>query len=182
MKILSGKSLCRTPGRELAQEGAPGRVLGSRRKMDLMERTLTVEPEVQIAYFSMEIAVAPEIPTYSGGLGILAGDFLRSAADHGVPMVGITLLHRKGYFHQHLDRRGQQSETPEDWHPENILESVEPAITLDLNGRHVKVRAWRFTVEGITGRRNSLRNMFLPEVISARRTGSFCWPSGATKP
>ena len=144
------ESLRHTLGRELAQEGA-ARKLAPGAKWDLMERTLTVELEVQIAYFSMEIAVAPEIPTYSGGLGILAGDFLRSAADHGVPMVGITLLHRKGYFHQHLDRRGQQSETPEDWHPENILESVEPAITLDLNGRQVKVRAWRFTVEGITG-------------------------------
>ena len=144
------ESLRHTLGRELAQEGA-ARKLAPGAKWDLMERTLTVEPEVQIAYFSMEIAVAPEIPTYSGGLGILAGDFLRSAADHGVPMVGITLLHRKGYFHQHLDRRGQQSETPEDWHPENILESVEPAITLDLNGRQVRVRAWRFTVEGITG-------------------------------
>lgn len=144
------ESLRHTLGRELAQEGA-ARKLAPGAKWDLMERTLTVEPEVHIAYFSMEIAVAPEIPTYSGGLGILAGDFLRSAADHGLPMVGITLLHRKGYFHQHLDRRGQQAETPEDWHPENILESVEPAITLDLNGRHVKVRAWRFTVEGITG-------------------------------
>jgi starch phosphorylase len=144
------ESLRHTLERELAQEGA-ARKLAPGAKWDLMERTLTVEPEVQIAYFSMEIAVAPEIPTYSGGLGILAGDFLRSAADHGLPMVGITLLHRKGYFHQHLDRRGQQSETPEDWRPESILESVEAAITLDLNGRHVRVRAWRFTVEGITG-------------------------------
>lgn len=51
-----------------------------------------------IAYFSMEVALESRIPTYSGGLGILAGDTLRSAADLGLPMVGVTLLHRKGYI------------------------------------------------------------------------------------
>ena len=63
-----------------------------------------------VAYFSMEICLDQAIPTYSGGLGVLAGDTLRSAADLGVPMVGITLLHRKGYFEQHLDESGQQTE------------------------------------------------------------------------
>ena len=58
----------------------------------------------QVAYFSMEIAIHPSMPTYSGGLGVLAGDTLRSAADLGVPLVAFTLLHRKGYFQQHLDR------------------------------------------------------------------------------
>ena len=56
-----------------------------------------------VAYFSMEIAINPAMPTYSGGLGVLAGDTLRSAADLGVPLVAFTLLHRKGYFQQHLD-------------------------------------------------------------------------------
>jgi starch phosphorylase len=56
-----------------------------------------------IAYFSMEIALDEGMPTYSGGLGVLAGDTLRSAADLGVPMVGVTLLHRKGYFRQTVD-------------------------------------------------------------------------------
>src|SRR2546430_9338003 len=59
-----------------------------------------------VAYFSMEICLEQAVPTYSGGLGVLAGDTLRSAADLGVPMVGITLLHRKGYFEQHLDTAG----------------------------------------------------------------------------
>ena len=55
-----------------------------------------------IAYFSMEIGIEDAMPTYSGGLGVLAGDTIRAAADLKVPMVGMTLLHRKGYFYQRL--------------------------------------------------------------------------------
>jgi starch phosphorylase len=70
-----------------------------------------------VAYFSMEVGLEPEMPTYSGGLGILAGDTLRAAADLGIPMVRVTLQHRKGYFRQHLDKNGNQSESPVDWYP-----------------------------------------------------------------
>jgi len=108
-------------------------------------------PHSSIAYFSMEAALDPSIPTYSGGLGILAGDFLRSAADRGLPIVGITLVHRKGYFRQHLDAEGHQTETPADWTPENSVELMKPVITLSIEGRVVKIRAWRYLVEGING-------------------------------
>ena len=64
----------------------------------------------RIAYFSMEIALSPDLPTYSGGLGMLAGDTLRSAADTAAPMVAVSLVHRRGYFRQHLDEVGQQTE------------------------------------------------------------------------
>jgi len=60
-----------------------------------------------IAYFSMEIGLVTEMPTYSGGLGVLAGDTVRAAADLKVPMVAVTLLHRKGYFYQRLDGAGR---------------------------------------------------------------------------
>ena len=70
-----------------------------------------------VAYFSMEIAINPSMPTYSGGLGVLAGDTLRSAADLGIPLVAFTLAHRKGYFQQHLDRTGMQSEEVQPWNP-----------------------------------------------------------------
>jgi starch phosphorylase len=70
----------------------------------------------------MEIAADPRFPTYSGGLGVLAGDTLRSAADLGIPMVGVTLMHLKGYFRQHLDEKGQQSEESQEWSPEKVLE------------------------------------------------------------
>jgi len=68
-----------------------------------------------IAYFSMEIALEAGMPTYSGGLGALAGDTIRSAADLKVPMVAVCLLHRKGYFYQRLDGQGNQVEEPVDW-------------------------------------------------------------------
>ena len=78
----------------------------------------TIVPLEPVAYFSMEVGLHPDMPTYSGGLGILAGDTLKAAADLGVPMIGITLLHRKGYFRQHLDSKGIQSEEPAAWEPE----------------------------------------------------------------
>ncbi len=104
-----------------------------------------------VAFFSMEVALAPDLPTYAGGLGILAGDMLRSAADHGAPVVGISLLHRKGYFRQRLDDRGNQSEEPEEWAPENFLELMKPTVSVLVAGRPVQVRAWRFLVRGISG-------------------------------
>jgi glycogen phosphorylase len=104
-----------------------------------------------VAYFSMEICLEQAIPTYSGGLGVLAGDTLRSAADLGVPMVAVTLLHRKGYFEQHLDASGQQTETPVHWNPEAVLEPVDARATVTLEGREVHVRAWRYDVRGIHG-------------------------------
>src|ERR1700735_1278342 len=88
-----------------------------------------------VAYFSMEIAVVPEFPTYSGGLGVLAGDTLRAAADMGLPLAAVTLAHRKGYFRQHLDPTGVQSEEPQPWDPAAILPADGPAVTLPLDGR-----------------------------------------------
>jgi len=104
-----------------------------------------------IAYFSMEVGLDPAMPTYSGGLGILAGDTLRAAADLAIPMVGVTLLHRKGYFRQHLDERGNQSESPCDWNPGDFLEPLNPRISLAIEGRKVQVRAWLYIVHGFAG-------------------------------
>ncbi|HEX6534220.1 MAG TPA: alpha-glucan family phosphorylase [Gemmatimonadaceae bacterium] len=104
-----------------------------------------------VAYFSMEICLEQGIPTYSGGLGVLAGDTLRSAADLGVPMAAVTLLHRKGYFQQHLDAEGRQTETPVQWHPEQKLEELSPRITVGIEGRSVRVRAWRYIMYGVNG-------------------------------
>jgi len=112
---------------------------------------MTGPDQVRIAYFSMEVAASPEFPTYAGGLGILAGDTLRSAADLGLPMVAVTLLHRKGYFRQRLDPQGQQREDAQEWEPERVLEPVEPVISIELAGRTVKVRAWLHEIAGLTG-------------------------------
>ena len=104
-----------------------------------------------IAYLSMDVAIDSDIPTYSGGLGILAGDMLRSAADLGLPMVAVTLLHRKGYFDQRLDARGNQLESPSKWSPENRLEPLPQRVSIGIEGRNVSVRAWRYLFRGITG-------------------------------
>ena len=104
-----------------------------------------------IAYFSMEIALDPNIPTYSGGLGMLAGDTLRSVADLAVPLVAVSLVYRRGYFRQHLDGNGQQSEQPQPWDPERMLEPVDARATVEIEGRQVVVRAWKYTVVGVTG-------------------------------
>jgi starch phosphorylase len=106
--------------------------------------------ERKIAYFSMEIALSKALPTYSGGLGMLAGDTLRSAADNGTDMVAVSLVHRRGYFKQHLDSVGQQTETDVPWNPET-LPSAGTTIVLKLQERDISIRAWRFDVVGVTG-------------------------------
>ncbi len=104
-----------------------------------------------VAYFSMEIAITPAMPTYSGGLGVLAGDTLRAAADIGLPMLAVTLAHRKGYVKQRLDAIGVQSEEDQPWDLEAILIPQEAAATVLIEGRTVAIRAWRYDLEGVTG-------------------------------
>jgi starch phosphorylase len=105
----------------------------------------------KIAYFSMEIALAKALPTYSGGLGMLAGDSLRSAADIGISLVAVSLVHRRGYFEQHLDPSGQQTESDIVWSPEATLPSANRTISIRMQGREITLRAWRFDVVGVTG-------------------------------
>jgi starch phosphorylase len=104
-----------------------------------------------VAYFSMEMGLDSSIPTYSGGLGVLAGDTLRAAADLGLPMVGVTLLYRKGHFHQHLDAQGIQTESPDQWNPESLLEAIPARAAVMVGGQLVQVRAWQFTIRGSNG-------------------------------
>ncbi len=104
-----------------------------------------------IAYFSMEVALESRMPTYSGGLGVLAGDLLRSAADLELPMVGVTLLHRKGYFFQRLDEEGRQQEEPEASPIDDFLQPVDTTCQVEVEGRQVSVRAWRYVLKGASG-------------------------------
>ncbi|MEX1027749.1 MAG: alpha-glucan family phosphorylase [Candidatus Paceibacterota bacterium] len=105
----------------------------------------------QIAYFSMEIGLHPDIPTYAGGLGVLAGDTIRAAADLQVPMVAVTLLHRNGYFFQQLDASGWQIEEPAQWAVDDFLQDVGDNTIITIEGRTVHVRAWRYDVTGEGG-------------------------------
>ena len=103
------------------------------------------------AYFSMEIAILPTMPTYSGGLGVLAGDTLRAAADLGVPLAAVTLVHRMGYFRQTLDAQGGQHEAEQPWNPALTLHLEEPRVAVMVEGRTVFVQAWRYDMVGVTG-------------------------------
>ena len=111
----------------------------------------THAPRRFVAYFSMEIALENQIPTYSGGLGVLAGDTIRAAADIRLPMVAVSLLYRKGYFRQHLSEEGAQTEEPVEWAVEKHLQEEEPRVSVTLEGRKVELRAWRYTVKGVRG-------------------------------
>src|ERR1700745_1426147 len=104
-----------------------------------------------IAYFSMEIALDPNMPTYSGGLGMLAGDTLRSAADLGAAVVAVTLVYRKGYFAQLLVTAGNQNDQPQQWEPERTLKAVEGRVSVEIEQRQVWIRAWQYDVKGFDG-------------------------------
>ena len=104
-----------------------------------------------IAYFSMEIGLESNLPTYSGGLGVLAGDTIKSCADQGVPLVGITLLNEKGYFYQKIDQDGNQIEMPVNWSVDDFLTLLPERTNITIEGRNVAVQVWLYIVTGICG-------------------------------
>ena len=107
--------------------------------------------EPPIAYFSMEIALQNDIPTYSGGLGVLAGDTIRAAADLRIPMMAVSLLYRKGHFIQRLDEEGRQTESPVSWNVEASVTELAPRVPVTIEGRQVQVRGWQYEVRGLDG-------------------------------
>jgi len=109
----------------------------------------TAEP--MIAYFSMEIGVKNDIPTYSGGLGILAGDTIKSAADLELPVVAVTLISRKGYFTQEIDQQGWQQEKPVIWDPARYMKLLPVKVKVQIEGRDVAIQAWVYLVVSPTG-------------------------------
>jgi starch phosphorylase len=112
--------------------------------MSILEEYIT---EPKIAYFSMEIGLKDDIPTYSGGLGILAGDTVKSASDLCLPFIAVTLMSRKGYFRQEIDSEGRQKEFPVIWEPSKLLTNAEEKISIFIENREVFVQAWIYFVE-----------------------------------
>jgi len=104
--------------------------------------------EPRIAYFSMEIALENDIPTYSGGLGVLAGDTIRSAIDLELPIVAVTLASRMGYFRQEIDARGRQIEHPDPWEPAAVATRLDAMIAVTIERRPVWISAWLYTLKG----------------------------------
>jgi starch phosphorylase len=105
----------------------------------------------RIAYFSMEIGIENDIPTYSGGLGVLAGDIVRASADLRLPMVALTLVSRKGYFKQRITKNGEQQEFPDEWDPSKSLFLMPKNVTVVIEKRPVKVQAWLYEYQSPTG-------------------------------
>ncbi len=105
----------------------------------------------RIAYFSMEIGIIKDVPTYSGGLGVLAGDIVKASADLKLQMVALTLASRKGYFRQKLTDRGEQQEFPDEWDPSKSLFRMPKMTTVTIEGRQVKVQAWLYEYQSPTG-------------------------------
>jgi glycogen phosphorylase len=102
-----------------------------------------------VAYFSMEIALENAMPSYSGGLGVLAGDTIRAAADLRLPMVAISLLYRKGFFTQRLAEDGSQTEEPVEWRVEDFLKEETARASVSIENRHVELRCWRYSAKGV---------------------------------
>ncbi len=109
--------------------------------------------EPRVAYFTMEIALCNEIPTYAGGLGMLAGDTFRSATDLDMPMVAVSLASRSGYFRQEIDARGRQVEHPSTWDPKHWAQPLDAKVGVLIEGRIVWIGAWLYVVEGHMGGR-----------------------------
>ncbi|HKU39851.1 MAG TPA: alpha-glucan family phosphorylase, partial [Polyangiales bacterium] len=105
----------------------------------------------RIAYFSMEVALRSEIPTYAGGLGVLAGDSVRSAADLALPLVTVTLVSRRGYFRQELDSEGRQTAEPEPWNPAEFATPLRAKVTVPIERREVWVGGWLYPLGSSTG-------------------------------
>ncbi len=117
------------------------------------ERARNADAALRIAYFSMEFGLHESIPIYSGGLGVLSGDHLKSASDLGIPLTGVGLLYRHGYFRQYLNIEGWQQEI----YPENDFynmplrlerdaDGVPRTISLTIGNHTVKARVWHVQV------------------------------------
>ncbi len=104
----------------------------------------------RIAYFTMEIALESDIPTYSGGLGILAGDVMRAGADIQLPLAAVSLVSRAGYFRQEIVG-GRQIEHPDTWDPSQHAFPLDAKIAVNIEGRDVWVRGWLYVLKGHLG-------------------------------
>ena len=166
-KIVSVKHLPPTPSvPKPAPTSEPPRFVVPKKPTVIEGINMTA---LHVAYFCMEIGLDTRIPTYAGGLGILAGDTLKSAADLEIPMIGVSLLYRKGYFRQRFDDSGWQIEEDEKWEPREILIRLPHEVTLAIEGRTVKVCAWMYKLKGIKGNANPV--IFLDTDVEGNAEG-----------
>ena len=129
--------------------------------MSILEKLEKCKGEPKIAYFSMEIGLKDDIPTFSGGLGILAGDTVKTGADLNLPLTAITLVYHKGYFKQDIDENGHQIELPVSWNPSNILTQTPEKVSVTIEGRTVYIKSWIYLVESLKEDGDGIPVMFL---------------------
>ncbi len=137
----------------------------------------------KVAYFSMEIGINADMPTYSGGLGVLAGDVVRSSADLRIPLVAVTLVSKKGYLRQKITLDGRQLEYPEEWEPSKLMKLLPETATVKIAGRNVKIGVWVYEQESLTG--GTIPVLFLTTDIEGndsedRRITDFLYGDGET--
>ncbi|MBD3310744.1 alpha-glucan family phosphorylase [Candidatus Woesearchaeota archaeon] len=107
---------------------------------------------IKTGFFSMEIGLKDSIPTFAGGLGVLAGDALKSCADLQLPVGGLTLLYRKGYFRQRIEQ-GRQTEEEQSWDPSEELKKLDNRVVVRIKGEDVHIGCWMYELEGVTGQK-----------------------------
>ncbi len=124
-----------------------------RQRDSWFQQACRLDPPPMIAYFSMEYGITDALPLYSGGLGVLAGDHLKTASDLGIPLVGVGLFYRQGYFRQMLDAGGRQLEVynfnSRDALPVQLVgddDGMPLRVTIELPGRDLRLRVWRVAV------------------------------------
>jgi starch phosphorylase len=105
---------------------------------------------VKIAYFSAEVGIDERIKTYSGGLGILAGDTIKAMADLEVPFCAVTLLYNKGFFKQRIENH-YQKELDDEWPYHEILTDTKKLVKVNISGQDVIIKIWMFEYEGVKG-------------------------------
>ena len=132
-----------------------------------------------VAYFSAEFGLHESLPIYSGGLGVLAGDHIKSASDLGIPLIGIGLFYGQGYFLQHLDEDGWQQEeylhTDVNQLPMELAigQNSEPVVVeIETRGGVIRAQVWRVQV----GRCTLLLPRFKRNRQCARRPGTDLTP------
>lgn len=117
----------------------------------MIDKHNTILNKSKIAYFSMEIGIESSISTYAGGLGVLAGDTVKTAADLGLPLIAVTLISDKGYFKQYIDAEGNQYELPQEWNPVEKMELLPISTSVAIEGREVKIKTWLYSARSILG-------------------------------
>lgn len=125
------------------------KIFSIKNKLETETEKLKFNSKNSIAYFSMEIAISHLIPSYHGGLGILAGDILKSGADLGVNMIGVGLFCQYGNFRQSLDKFGNQTDELSDWNPNDFYTLLPQTFTVKIAGKSIVGRIWEYKIQGL---------------------------------